>query len=84
MTPTTLIAGIAAIFAVLFLYGALSVTPDVDGQLRSRYLSLMRLGRVAGEAQLAERLETLSAKHPGHTYRWYLTRLIRDLERAKR
>ena len=52
--------------------------------LKERYLSLVRLSRPEGEAQLAERLESLSRRFPGRSYRWYLRWLVTDLERAKR
>jgi len=58
--------------------------PDPSGALRERYLKLVRLARSEGEAQLAERLESLSRRFPGRTYRWYLNWLVKDLERAKR
>lgn len=84
MTPLHVTAGIAAVFSVLFLYGFLATKPDPAAGLRERYLKLLRLSRAEGEAQLAERLEGLSRRFPGRTYRWYLNWLVKDLERAKR
>lgn len=84
MTPLHVVAGIAAVFSVLFVYGLVSVRPDPSEALRARYLKLVRLSRAEGEHQLAERLEALSRRFPGRTYAWYLNWLVKDLERAKR
>jgi hypothetical protein len=84
MTSVHLVAGMAGVFVLLFVYGLLTKSPDPSGALRERYLSLVRLSRSEGEAQLAERLEGLSRRYPGRTYRWYLHWLVTDLERAKR
>lgn len=84
MTPLHVAAGTAGLFVVLFLYGLLQRKPDPATGLREKYLKLVRLSRADGEAQLAERLESLSQRFPGRTYRWYLAWLITDLERAKR
>jgi hypothetical protein len=84
MSSFNLAVGIAAVFAVLFLYGFLQTAPDPSAALRERYLKLVRLARPEGEHQLAERLESLSRRFPGRTYRWYLNWLVKDLERAKR
>jgi hypothetical protein len=84
MSPFNLVTGIATVFTVLFLYGLLKTQPDPSEVLRDRYLRLMRLGRAEGELHLAERLETLSARFPGRSFHWYLSWLVKDLERAKR
>jgi hypothetical protein len=84
MTPLYVVIGIAAVFALLFLYGLLVRPSDPSARLREQYLKLVRLSRADGEAQLAERLESLSKRFPGRTYAWYLKWLVNDLERAKR
>lgn len=84
MTPLHVVAGIAAVFSVLLLYGLVATKPDPSASLRARYLKLVRLSRAEGEHQLAERLESLSKRFPGRTYAWYLNWLVKDLERAKR
>jgi hypothetical protein len=84
MTPLHLVAGIGVIFAALFLYGLVHAPADRAAGLRQRYLKLLRLTQGDGEAQLADRLESLSRRFPGRSYRWYLAWLVRDLERAKR
>ncbi len=84
MTPQHLALGIGALFSVLFIYGLLHTPVDRTAVLRERYLKLVRLARSDGEAQLAERLESLSQRFPGRSYAWYLSWLVTDLERAKR
>ena len=84
MTPLQVVAGIAAVFSVLFLYGLVQTKADPSKALRERYLKLVRLSRAEGEHQLAERLETLSKRFPGRSYAWYVNWLVKDLERAKR
>jgi hypothetical protein len=84
MTPLHVVVATAAIFSVLFFYGLLSTPADPTAALRERYLKLVRLARPEGEAQLAERLESLSRRFPGRSLAWYLNWLVKDLERAKR
>ena len=84
MMPQHLVIGIAAVFSVLFVFGLFHTPVDRSAVLRERYLKLVRLARHDGEAQLAERLESLSQRFPGRTYAWYLNWLVKDLERAKR
>lgn len=84
MTPLHVISAVAAVFAVLFVFGFLATPPDPSASLRLKYLKLVRLSRPEGEAQLAERLEALSRRFPGKSYGWYLSWLVKDLERAKR
>ncbi|MBL8950306.1 MAG: hypothetical protein JNK82_05995 [Myxococcaceae bacterium] len=84
MTPLYLVIGIAAVFALLFVYGLFSRPADRSAFLREKYLKLVRLARPEGEAQLAERVEKLSLRFPGKSYAWYLNWLVTDLERAKR
>ena len=84
MTPLHVVLAAAALFSLLFLYGFVRTPVDRGAVLRERYLKLVRLSRADGEAQLAERLESLSQRFPGRTYAWYLNWLVNDLERAKR
>jgi hypothetical protein len=84
MSPLHVVVAVAAVFAVLFLYGLLQTAPDPSSALRARYLRLMRLAPAEAEGHLADRLVTLSQRFPGRTYRWYLNWLVKDLERAKR
>ena len=84
MTPVNVVLGIAAVFAVLFLWGLVQTRPDPVAELRDRYLKLVRMAPAEGRAHLAERLESLSQRFPGRSYVWYLRWLVKDLERAKR
>ncbi|MHB8874668.1 MAG: hypothetical protein ACYC8T_13345 [Myxococcaceae bacterium] len=84
MSPLSLIAGIAIVFAVLLGWGFLQSGPDPVVPLKARYLALLRMSRAEGQAHLAERLESLSQRFPGRSYVWYLRWLVKDLERAKR
>ncbi|MBK7863348.1 MAG: hypothetical protein IPJ65_33060 [Archangiaceae bacterium] len=84
MNPRHLALAIAVVFALLIFYGLVAQEADRSAALRRKYLKLVRLSKAEGEAQLAERLESLSRRFPGKTYRWYLSWLVNDLERAKR
>ncbi|MBI3182146.1 MAG: hypothetical protein HYZ28_08370 [Myxococcales bacterium] len=83
MSPLHLVAGISIVFAVLFLHGLLQRRPDPALSLRARYLALTRLSPAEARAHLAGRLESLSERFPGHSYVWYLSWLVKDLERSK-
>lgn len=83
MTPALLTAGLAFIFAVLFLAGLALPPRDPIAVLRARYVGLSRVARPAAERELDERIDKLTRRFPGKTYGWYLQWLVRDLERAK-
>jgi hypothetical protein len=84
VNPLHATLGIAVIFCVLFLFGALQAKPDPAIALRDRYLRLTRFPRAEAEAHLAQRLEALCERFPGKSYRWYLQWLVMDLQKAKR
>ncbi|MBL8910571.1 MAG: hypothetical protein JNM17_07685 [Archangium sp.] len=71
-------------FIVIFLLGFAQRPPDPIKQAKERYIALARLGRVQGEAELRDRVESLAERYPGKSYLWYLEWLVTDLERAKR
>lgn len=82
--PLLLLEVTMSVFGVVFLLGFILPPPDPIAQLTRTYLQLTRLPRRQARAQLAERVEALSRRFPGETYRWYLEWLVTDLKRAKR
>lgn len=84
MTTVNLFAAIGGAFAVLLVVGFLQSAPDPSAELTRTYLRLMRLSPSEGRLHLAERLEALSLRFPGHPQAWYLRWLVNDLQRAKR
>ena len=50
---------------------------------RLRFFDLSRLPRAEAIDELDRRIQSLTKKFPGKSYRWYLQWLVRDLERAK-
>ncbi len=81
---TTLLLVLGSAFTVAFLLGFAQTPPDPIRQLKARFVVLSRLSRGQAERELLDRVESLSERHPGRSYRWYLEWLVRDLERAKR
>ena len=75
---------LVCLFVVIFLFGFSVKPPDPIKELKTRFLSLSRLSRAQAEAELLDRVEALSERFPGKSYRWYLEWLVTDLERAKR
>jgi hypothetical protein len=84
MTPVTALAGIATVFAALFIVGLVRTPPDPVALLTSEYLRLMHLGPELGREHLAERLKGLEQRFPGRSHGWRLRWLVDDLRRAKR
>ncbi len=82
--PLLLLEGTAAVFGLVLLLGLLLRPPNPIAELTRSYLQLAHLPRSHARAQLAERVEALSHRFPGETYRWYLEWLVTDLKRAKR
>lgn len=76
--------GLGAVFAALFLVGLALPPPDPIAALKREYLRLSRLPRAQALAELDDRVERLTERHPGKTYAWYLDWLVTDLKRAKR
>lgn len=55
--------------------------PIETKQLKSKYIELTRQRADVAEKMIARQLEILTKKYPGHTYAWYLEKMIHDLER---
>jgi hypothetical protein len=81
---TTLLLVLGCAFVVAFLLGFAKRPADPIRQMKERFISLSRLSRGQAEAELLDRVETLSERFPGKSYLWYLEWLVTDLERAKR
>jgi hypothetical protein len=78
------VLAIAAGFVVVFLAGFVRRPVDPIAALKRRFLKLSRFTPAQASEALEERVEALSRKFPGRSYRWYLQWLVTDLERAKR
>ena len=78
------VAAIAAIFGALFLVGLVLPPPDPIASLKRQFRVLSRLSAAQADEALAERVEALTRRFPGKSYRWYLQWLVTDLQRAKR
>lgn len=81
---TTLLLVLGSAFSVAFLLGFAKAPPDPIRALKARFIVLSRLSRAQAEVELLDRVESLSDRYPGKSYRWYLEWLVTDLERAKR
>ncbi len=84
MNTTSVMLGVGVVFAVLFLAGLLRSAPDPEAVLKAQYFELSRLSPTEAPVDLADRVDALSRRFPGHTYLWYLDWLVKDLKRAKR
>ncbi len=81
---TTMLLVLGSAFTVAFLLGFAQTPPDPIRQLKAQFIVLSRLSRAQAEVELLDRVESLSDRFPGKSYRWYLEWLVTDLERAKR
>lgn len=78
------VAAIAAIFTALFFVGLVLPPPDPIAQLKRQFRVLSRLSPAQADEALDERVQALTRRFPGRSYRWYLQWLVTDLQRAKR
>ena len=77
------LASAAALFVFLFIVGFIPTPQDPIDRLRLRFFDLSRLPRADAIDELDPRIQSLTKRFPGKSYRWYLQWLVRDLERAK-
>ncbi len=76
-------AAVGALFVFLFVLGFARTPVDAVDALRLRFFMLSRLQRADAIDELERRIQALTQRFPGKSYRWYLQWLVRDLERAK-